>query len=103
MDLHYSTPRRKVGPFEQMVHSFMEILPLASIALVAVLAWGQALALAGLGAESADWSLRPNERPLPVSWLVTGFLAALVFNAVPLAQETWSCVRARIPASPAPR
>jgi hypothetical protein len=102
-DLHYSTPRRNVGPFEQMVHSFMEILPLASIALLAVLAWEQALALAGLGAESADWSLRPKQRPLPASWLLAGLLASLVFNALPLAQETWSCVRARIPASPGPR
>src|SRR5215208_6390022 len=47
-DLDYSTPLRKVGPFEQMVHSFQEILPLTSVALLAVIAWPQALALAGL-------------------------------------------------------
>ena len=28
-DLHYSTLLRDVGPFEQMVHSFLEIMPLA--------------------------------------------------------------------------
>jgi hypothetical protein len=102
-DLYYSTPRRKVGPFEQMVHSFMEILPLTSIALLAVMAWPQALALAGLGTESADWSLRPKQPPLPASYLVGGLLLSLIFNAVPLAQETWSCLRARTLPSPAPR
>jgi hypothetical protein len=102
-DLHYSTRRRKVGPFEQMVHSFMEILPLASLALLAVIAWPQALALAGLGGQAADWSLRPKEQPLPVAYLVGGLMASLVLNAAPLAQETWACVKARTLPSPGPR
>jgi hypothetical protein len=86
-----------------MVHSFMEILPLTSIALLAVMAWPQALALAALGTESADWSLRPKQSPVPASYLVGGFLLSFVFNAVPLVQETWSCFRARTLPSPAPR
>lgn len=94
-DLRYSVPRREVGPFEQMVHSFMEILPLASLALLTVFAWPQALALAGLGPEPADWSLRWKRQPLPPAALAAGALMALVFNAVPLLQETWSCVRER--------
>ncbi|MDB5871596.1 MAG: putative rane protein [Ramlibacter sp.] len=106
-DLHYSTPLRHVGPFEQMVHSFLEILPLLSLALLAVVAWPQALALAGLGAEPADWSLRAKLQPLPRAYLVAGVLSALLFNALPLAQETWACLRARAtartPARPAPR
>ncbi|HWI81207.1 diguanylate cyclase [Ramlibacter sp.] len=95
-DLHWSVPRREVGPFEQMVHSFMEILPLASIGLLAALAWPQALALAGLGAEPADWSLRWKSQPLPPGMLLAGLALSVVFNAVPLAQETWSCVRWRL-------
>jgi hypothetical protein len=104
-DLDYSVPRREVGPFEQMVHSFMELLPLASLALLAVLAWPQALAMAGLGSELADWSLRWKERPLPPSGLAAGILPALIFNLAPLLQETYACVkaRARIPPNPAPR
>jgi len=102
-DLHYSVPRRKVGPFEQMVHSFMELLPLLSLALLALVAWPQALALAGLGNEPADWSLRWKERPLPPPVLAAGFLLAVAFNLVPLLQETWSCARARTPPNPAPR
>lgn len=109
-DLHFSVPRRRVGPFEQMVHSFMEILPLAALALLAALAWPQALALAGLGAEAADWSLRWKERPLPAQALVTGAAVVALFNAAPLLQETWSCVRVarervrtRTRATPGPR
>src|SRR5437660_8239774 len=37
-DLHYSAPRREVGPLEQMVHSFLELLPLVSLALLVVIA-----------------------------------------------------------------
>ena len=67
VDLHYSVSRRRVGPFEQMVHSFMEILPLAALALLAAMAWPQAL--------------------------LAGAALAALFNAAPLLQETWSCVR----------
>jgi hypothetical protein len=94
-DLHYSTPLREVGPFEQMVHSFLEILPLLSLALLAAMAWPQALALVGLGSEAADWSLRAKSQPLPASYLLGGFLLSVVFNALPLLQETWACWRAR--------
>ena len=100
-DLHYSAPRRHIGPFEQMVHSFLEILPLLSLALLAAAAWPQALALAGLGSEAADWTLRAKRDPLSHAYLVGAFLSTLAFNAVPLLQETWSCWRAR--ARPAER
>src|SRR5215212_6714061 len=50
-DLDYSTLVRDVGPSEQMVHSFLELLPLLSLALLAVLAWPQAQALVGRGQE----------------------------------------------------
>lgn len=109
-DLHYSVPRRRVGPFEQMVHSFMEILPLGALALLAAFAWPQALALAGLGEARADWSLRWKEQPLSPQALLGGAALAALFNAAPLLQETWSCaraarerVRSRTRASPAPR
>ncbi|MES3002217.1 MAG: diguanylate cyclase [Pseudomonadota bacterium] len=102
-DLHYTSPLRRIGPFEQMVHSFLELLPLLSLALLAVMAWPQALALVGAGNVPADWTLRPKSDPLPGSYLVAGFLAAALFNGLPLLQETWSCLKARTPARPAPR
>jgi hypothetical protein len=94
-DLHYSTVLRDVGPFEQMVHSFLEILPLLALALLAGAAWPQALALVGLGGEPRDWTLRLKEEPLPASYLWAGLAASLALNALPLLQETWSCALVR--------
>jgi hypothetical protein len=94
-DLRVSLPVRRVTAIEQMVHSFQELLPLVSLLLLAVLAWDQALALVGLGSEPADLSLRRKDHPLPVTVLVGGACAALLFNAMPLAQESLACLRAQ--------
>jgi hypothetical protein len=93
-DLHYTTPLRRVGPFEQMVHSFLELLPLVSLALLAVMAWGPAM---------ADFALRAKREPLPPAYLASGFAAAVLLNALPLAQEFFSCLRARTLPTPGPR
>lgn len=85
-DLNYSTLVRDVGPFEQMVHSFLEMMPLLSLALLMVVAAGEG---------PADWSLRLKEQPLPGNYLLAGLLLVAVFNALPLLQETFSCIRAR--------
>jgi hypothetical protein len=94
-DLHYTTPLRRVGPFEQMVHSFLELLPLLSLALLAVAAWDQAQALAGLGRQAADFSLRHKTQPWPQAYLAGAFAVAALFNGLPMLEETWRCWRAR--------
>jgi hypothetical protein len=92
-DLDYSTMKRDVGPFEQMVHSFLELLPLLSLALLALIA------------DREDWSLAPKRDAWPLAYVAAAAAASLLFNALPLLQETVSCWRARrrIPANPAPR
>jgi hypothetical protein len=85
-DLNYSTLVRDVGPFEQMVHSFLEIIPLMSLALLLVVAAGEG---------PPDWSLRTKAQPLPGNYLVAALLLVGFFNALPLMQETYSCIRAR--------
>ncbi len=85
-DLHYSTLVRDVGPFEQMVHSFLELLPLLTLALLMVMAPAEG---------PPDWSLRLKDQPLPVNYLVAALLVIGVFNVVPLIQETYACSRAR--------
>jgi hypothetical protein len=91
-DLDYSTMKRDVGPFEQMVHSFLELLPLLSLALLALVA------------DRADWSLRIKDTPWPMDYIMVAAAASLLFNAVPLLQETVSCaiVRRRTRRNPAP-
>lgn len=94
-DLRVSLPVRRVTAFEQMVHSFQELLPLVSLLLLAAMAWDQALALLGLGTEPADLRLRWKDDPLPPALLLAGAALAAVCNALPLAQETLACLRAR--------
>jgi hypothetical protein len=84
-DLHYSTPLRDVGPFEQMVHSVLEILPLLSLALLAVIGWPQL----------HDGSLHRKSQPLPMTYLAAAGTLVVLFNGLPLLQETWACWKAR--------
>jgi hypothetical protein len=85
-DLSYSTLLRDVGPFEQMVHSFLEMLPLLALALLMVAAASEG---------PVDWSLRMKEQPLPANYLAAGMLLVGLFNVLLLLQETYSCIRAR--------
>jgi hypothetical protein len=102
-DLAYSTLRRDVGPFEQMVHSFLELLPLFSLALLAMLAWPQAQAIVHVGDDVADWTLRLKQQPLPEIYVMGALAATALFNALPLLQETLSCLIApRRPARAGP-
>jgi hypothetical protein len=93
VELRYTVPRRDVRPFEQMVHSFMEILPLMVLALSAVMAWGQVLALFATGAP--DFSFRPKAEPWPAGYLLSVAGAVLALNVLPLAEEGLRCLRER--------
>ncbi|HET8746558.1 MAG TPA: hypothetical protein VFM98_13205 [Ramlibacter sp.] len=77
VELRYTAPRREIRPFEQMVHSFMELLPLGLFALLAVLAAGE---------QPTRW---------PAGYLFVVGIAVLVLNVLPLAEESWRCARAR--------
>ena len=94
IELRYTVPRRNVRPFEQMVHSFMEILPLAMLGLAGVVAWAR-----------GDLALRLKPEPWPAAYLAALALAVTACNLVPLAEESWRCVRAarRGPAGRNPR
>jgi hypothetical protein len=100
-ELRYAVSMRRVDPVEQMVHSLLEVLPLASLLLLAAMHWDQALALLGPG--PADFSLRWKAEPWPASYLVGALAAVAVFNILPLVEESWRCISSRIPPRPAPR
>lgn len=40
-DVSYTDGRRRISPFEQHVHGFMEVLPLVAVALIGVLHWSE--------------------------------------------------------------
>jgi hypothetical protein len=94
IELRYTVQRREVRPVEQMVHSFMELLPLLLLAVLAVIGWPQVLALFD-GAATPDFSLLPRDQPLPAGYLVAAAAGVLLFNVIPLAEESWRCLRRR--------
>lgn len=85
-DLKLAARTRFVSPLEQMVHSFLEMMPLAAFLLVAILRWTQALALFGLGSEPADFGL--HLQPLPARVLIAVLGGMLLFNVLPYLDET---------------
>ncbi len=91
VELRYTVPLRDVRPFEQMVHSFMELLPLMVLALLAVMAWDQALALFGAG--TPDWSLQAKLVPWPAPYLLGVAAAVALLNVLPIAEESLRCLR----------
>jgi hypothetical protein len=92
IDLVYANPKRHIAPREQMVHSFLEILPITSLLLLSVINWPQALALFGLGPEQARFL--PHARPLPLTYVSAVLGAAFLFNFLPYIEELYRCIRA---------
>ncbi|HEY1226418.1 MAG TPA: diguanylate cyclase, partial [Ramlibacter sp.] len=85
IELRYTVPLREVRPLEQMIHSFMEILPLLLLALLAVMGSDQALVRSG--ADVPDFGLRAREDPWPPAYLAGAAAAVLLFNVLPMAEE----------------
>jgi hypothetical protein len=100
IELQYTAPLRHVSPTEQMIHSFLEILPLLSLALLCVQQWRQVLSL--FDESVPDFGLRLKDGPWPGVYLWSAFAAAALFNGLPIAEESWRCFRSRTPAPPAP-
>jgi hypothetical protein len=94
-DVRYANATREVPPVEQHVHSVLEMLPLTALLIVVALHWPQFAALFGAGTESADFSLRLKQPPLP--WLYVTVMLALVllFEVLPYGEEFMRTLRAR--------
>jgi hypothetical protein len=86
-DVSYAVTRREVGPIEQHVHSFLEMVPLMAISFVAVLHWPQFDALLGREQAPADLSIRAKDQPLPPHYVATALGATVVFELLPYLEE----------------
>lgn len=90
LELRYVVQRRNVRPIEQMVHSFLELIPLGLIVVMALDVWFTGASRPG------GWTLkaRPWESlaPLPLALYAAGTVVLVV---VPFAEETWRCHRYR--------
>jgi hypothetical protein len=93
-DVSYAVTARRVGPFEQHVHSFLEIIPLLAIVCVVTLHWTQFLALFGTGPEAAQYALRSKDEHLPISYLACLFTAIALFVLIPYVEELLRGLRA---------
>lgn len=100
LELRYTVPLRDVRPLEQMIHSFMELLPLVVLVLLALMKWDQVLALFDEG--TPDFDLRPKDDPWPAGYLVWMASAVTLFNLLPMAEEGLRCLRSRTPRHPGP-
>jgi hypothetical protein len=90
--VRYADTIRKVAPAEQMVHSFLELLPIAAFLLLAVAEWSQFLALLGLGPEARRFA--PEPRSLSGTYNAAILAAAVLFNLAPYLEELMRCLLA---------
>ena len=91
-DIAYSERRRRIAPFEQLVHGFLIVIPVVATALVIAQHWESFSAV--WNATSSDWSLRWKLYPIPPPYLAAVLLPAAVFSAIPAAEEFIRCWRA---------
>lgn len=93
-DVTYAHTRRYIGPFEQHMHSFLEVLPIMAVSFVTVLYWNQFIALFGLGTQPAGFEFRPKAEPISTGYLTALFSTIVLFIVIPYGEELWRCIRA---------
>ncbi len=94
VDLAYAHAHRDIPPVEQWVHGIQQAIPWIVLLCIAVLHPGQAMALLGLGGESARWTLEWREPGLPPGYLLAFAGAALLLVGLPFAREAWRAAHA---------
>lgn len=90
-DLHYAHPRRDIAPAEQMVHSFLEMLPLMGLSVIVLLHWHEASSLFGIG--HTDFAVHWKQPALSGAYQAGLGLAILLFILLPYSEELWRTVR----------
>lgn len=78
-DVSYATSARYVSPFEQHVHSYLEMIPLVAIALLGTLYWPNLAGMLGLGGHKPNWSIQLKRDKLPKGYapIILGLTAIL--------------------------
>ncbi|MGZ9204799.1 MAG: diguanylate cyclase [Nitrospira sp.] len=93
-DVTYAHTRRYIGPLEQHVHSFLEVLPIMAVSFVTVLYWDQLQALLGMGSQTARFEFRPKADPISAPYLLSFFGSIAIFIGIPYGEELWRCLKA---------
>ena len=93
-DVHYAVETREVTPVEQHVHSFLEMMPLMGLALIAALNWEQFIALFGLGNENARFDVTIRQGPPSWAYVTVVLTLVLLFEVLPYLEELVRGLRA---------
>jgi hypothetical protein len=93
-DVRYAEQARKVTPFEQHVHSYLEMIPLMAILLFASASWPQFTALLGFGDEPARFALVWQPAPLPIAYYAALTAGIAVLAVGPYVEELLRGLRA---------
>lgn len=94
LDTRQAYPRRPILPFEQHVHSVLDMAPWIALGLVVAATWPAAIA--------GEWSLALRDPPLPArAWLMV-LLPAAVLAGLPAVMEWRAAWRARASRTSAP-
>lgn len=91
LELRWVVSKRDVRASEQMVHSFLELLPLFALIGLSAL---HAEAF-GLWSHPEEWIVQWKLEQLPDTYLLAAFAAILVLNLLPLLEEHYRCRRSQ--------
>ena len=94
-DVRDASAHRSVGPLEQHVYSFLEILPLIAGTLVMLVHKDEFLTLLGLKPFPPEFSLRMKDLPIPDSDVVAIAFITVGFVGIPYLEEMVRCYRFR--------
>jgi hypothetical protein len=95
-DVRFAFNRRRIGPTEQHVHSFLEVLPVVALSCVVALHPDQFLALLGSSDRAPNFSIRlKSSWPFEYVAIVLGMVFLL--QLIPYSEEFWRCMRAKKP------
>jgi hypothetical protein len=86
-DVRYTERLRYISPFEQHIHAFLDVIPLAAIAVWVVLEWSQ-------GRES--WSIALREPMLSATQITLLLVSVCVVAGGPILEEFVRTMRARV-------
>ena len=93
IDVMYADGARKIPPREQMIHSLLEVLPIAAMLLLIVAHPQQSGALIGISGIGADFTFRLGN--LPRSYVMSMIGVTILLNALPYGEEFLRCLRQR--------
>ncbi len=94
-DVTYAVSKRRVGPVEQHIHSFLEMIPLLALVLIIARHWEQFTALFTPGGFPPDFTLQLKASPLPITYLATVLFIALALEFTPYLEEFIRGIRAK--------